>query len=187
MGDVKLIVGLGNPGTRYAATRHNLGFRVIDELSRRHAIDVSQEKFHAWFGSGSIGAQRAVLMKPTTFMNRSGQAVHAAGAFYRLDVADLLVISDDLALPLGKLRLRSGGSAGGQKGLGHIINRLGTDAFARLRIGIDPPVGDPVDYVLTRFSSDEQPVVEQAVQRAADAAECWLAGGVDEAMNKYNA
>ncbi len=187
MGDVKLIVGLGNPGTRYAATRHNLGFRVVDELAGRHVIDIGQEKFHGGFGSGSIGNQRVVLLKPTTFMNRSGQAVHAAGAFYRLELNELLVISDDMALPLGKLRLRPGGSAGGQKGLGDIINRLGSDAFARLRIGIDPPVGDPVDYVLTRFSPDEQPAIEQAVKRAADAVECWVANGIDAAMNQYNA
>ncbi|HEY3244572.1 MAG TPA: aminoacyl-tRNA hydrolase, partial [Phycisphaerae bacterium] len=109
MGDVKLIVGLGNPGTRYAATRHNIGFRVVDVLARRHGLDLSQEKFHAWFAGGSIGAQRVVLLKPTTFMNRSGQAVIAAVNFYRIEQADLLVVSDDHALPIGRLRFRAEG------------------------------------------------------------------------------
>ncbi|MCH7813359.1 MAG: aminoacyl-tRNA hydrolase, partial [Planctomycetes bacterium] len=110
---MKLIVGLGNPGTKYAATRHNVGFRVVDELGRRWGIGLAQEKFHAWFGRGSVADRDVILLKPTTFMNRSGQAVQATGRFYQLELSDLLVISDDLALPLGRLRFRARGGAGG--------------------------------------------------------------------------
>jgi PTH1 family peptidyl-tRNA hydrolase len=184
---VKLIVGLGNPGQKYAGTRHNVGFRVIDELARRWSIDLPQEKFHAWFGRGTLAGEQVVLLKPTTFMNRSGPAVLAAGRFYRLEPTDLLVISDDLALPLGRLRLRARGGAGGHNGLQDIIDRLGSDAFARMRLGIDPPIGDPADYVLSRFSESEESIVAATCCRAADAVECWVERGTEFAMNRYNA
>jgi len=184
---VRLIVGLGNPGTRYAMTRHNVGFRVVDELGQRHGIELNREKFHAWFGRGTILEEDVVLLKPTTFMNRSGQAVQAAGRFYRLELADLLVLSDDHALPLGRLRLRGAGSAGGHNGLQDVIDRLGSNRFARLRLGIDPPVGDAVSYVLARFGEQEETVVAAACRRAADAVECWLVQGLEAAMNRFNA
>ena len=183
---MKLIVGLGNPGPKYELTRHNVGFRVVDELARRHGMSLATEKFHGWFGRGTVGDQAAVLLKPTTYMNRSGQAVQAAGRFYQLEVEDLLVISDDHALPLAKLRLRRGGSAGGHNGLQDIVDRLGTDAFARLRVGIDPPLGDAVSWVLSRFTSDEETEMSVAIARAADAVECWMSRGIDAAMNLYN-
>jgi len=183
---VKLIVGLGNPGTKHAGTRHNVGFRVIDELARRCQADLSQEKFHAWFARATVAEQEVILLKPTTFMNRSGPAVLAAGRFYRLELGDLLVISDDLALPLGKLRLRGQGGAGGHNGLQDIIDRLGSEVFARLRIGIDPPIGDPVGWVLSRFSEAEESVAAAACCRAADAVECWIERGTECAMNRYN-
>ncbi len=183
---MKLIVGLGNPGTKYAATRHNVGFRVVDLLAARCGIDLSREKFHGWFGRGSMGETDVVLVKPTTFMNRSGQAVLAVAKFYRLELADLMVISDDTALPLGKLRIRPGGGAGGHNGLQDIIDRLGEDAFARLRVGIDSPLGDRVGFVLSRFAGQEQEQIAAALDRAADAVECWVSGGVDEAMNRHN-
>ncbi len=183
---MKLIVGLGNPGSQYAGTRHNAGFRVIDELAKRWDIRTRAEKFHGWFGKGRIGDESVVLLQPITFMNRSGQAVLAVGRFYRLEVSDLLVASDDLALGLGRLRLRPGGSAGSHRGLRDIINRLGTNEFARLRIGIGSAIGDAADYVLSRFTAEEEPLVETAVSRAADAAECWLKSGVEETMNRYN-
>ena len=182
-----MIVGLGNPGTKYHQTRHNLGFAVADALGRRWAIDLAREKFHAFFGDGEIRGQRVVLLKPTTFMNCSGQAVLAAGRFYQTPSRDLLVISDDLALPLGRIRVRSGGSAGNHNGLQDVIDRLGYSDFARLRVGIDPAVGSPSAYVLSRFAPDEVPVVERAVETASDAAEWWIEHGVMEAMNRFNA
>jgi len=184
---LKLIVGLGNPGAKYDGTRHNVGYRVVDVLARRIGVELRTEKFHAWFARGSIGEEQAVLMKPTTFMNRSGQAVLAAERFYRIEPADLLVISDDLALPLGRLRLRPWGSAGGHKGMQDIVDRLGTEAFARLRVGIDPPLGDPVSWVLSRFAESDAVAMGAACERAADAAVCWVARGVETAMNEYNA
>ena len=184
---MKLIVGLGNPGTKYAATRHNVGFRVVDLLAARCGVVLAGEKFHGWFARATVAEQDAVLLKPTTFMNRSGEAVLAAGRFYRLGLEDLLVISDDTALPLGKLRLRRSGGAGGHNGLQDVIDRLGSDDFARLRLGIDMPIGDQVRHVLSRFGGDQEQRMIEVCDRAADAVECWVAHGVDFAMNRYNA
>ncbi len=184
---MKLIVGLGNPGPKYARTRHNIGFRVVDELARRHGMSLTQEKFHAWFDKGTISDQDVVLLKPTTFMNLSGQAVQAAGRFYRAELADLLVISDDHSLPLGRLRLRRGGGAGGHNGLQDIVNRLGDNSFARLRIGIDPPIGSSVSWVLSPFTDDEEAIVSASSSRAADAVECWISHDTEFAMNRFNA
>ena len=184
---MKLIVGLGNPGTKYNGTRHNLGFAVVDALAERWAIEMTREKFHAFFGDGDVRGQRVALLKPTTFMNRSGQAVLAAGRFYQAEREDLLVISDDLALPLGRIRLRDGGSAGSHNGLQDIIDRVGFSDFARLRVGIDAPIGDPSTYVLSRFAPDELPVVQRVVEAVTDAAECWIEHGVTETMNRFNA
>lgn len=183
---MRLIVGLGNPGTRYEDARHNLGFMVVDELARRHDIDMGQEKFHAWVGMWDSGDTKVVLAKPTTFMNRSGQAVQAIGSFYKLELGDLLVVTDDLALPLGKLRFRARGSPGGHNGLADISQRLGTEEFARLRIGIDSPAFDAVDHVLGEFDESELPIVQAAVARAAAAATCWIEKGLVAAMNEYN-
>lgn len=183
---MKLIVGLGNPGSRYAKTRHNLGYMVVDELARRHAIDTTREKFQAWIGQGDIAEERVLLAKPTTFMNRSGQAVQAIGRFYKLELTDLLVVTDDLALPLGKLRVRPQGRAGGHNGLTDIIQRLGEDGFSRLRIGIDSPQWNASDHVLGEFDAEEMSVVTAAVLRSANAVECWIKDGVSSAMNEYN-
>jgi PTH1 family peptidyl-tRNA hydrolase len=183
---VKLVVGLGNPGGRYAGTRHNLGFDVVDVLAARHRIDLATEKFHGWFGTGDIGNDRVVLLKPTTFMNRSGNAVLSAVQFYKLDPADLMVIADDLAMPPGRLRMRMKGSSGNHNGLQDIIDRLGTEEWSRLRIGIGPATGDPSAYVLARFDPPEEPVMRAARERAADAVECWIGEGVERAMNRFN-
>ncbi|MCH8967529.1 MAG: aminoacyl-tRNA hydrolase [Planctomycetes bacterium] len=183
---MKLIIGLGNPGSRYAKTRHNLGYMVVDELARRHNIDTTREKFSAWIGQGAVGEERILLAKPTTFMNRSGQAVQAIGRFYKLELSDLLVVTDDLALPLGKLRLRALGSAGGHNGLTDIIERLGDDGFSRLRIGIDSPQWNASDHVLGEFDAEEMSIVTPAVTRSADAVEFWIRSGVSSAMNEYN-
>lgn len=184
---MKLIVGLGNPGSNYEQTRHNVGFRVIDCLAERWGFDLRTEKFHGWVASGSIVGVSAALMKPSTFMNLSGRAVIAAGRFYRLELSDLMVILDDLALECGRLRMRRSGTAGGHKGLGDIINRIGSDEFCRLRIGIGQAIGRPTDYVLGRFTPDEEAAANLAVKHAADAVEHWLAHGVESAMNAFNA
>jgi len=184
---MRLIVGLGNPGAKYQGTRHNVGFRVIDELARRGGITVSRRRFSGQVGGGRIGEHRVVLLKPTTYMNLSGQAVRAAMVFHRLGMEDLLVVVDDLSLPLGRLRVRGQGSAGGHHGLSSIIQELGDDSFCRLRVGIGQARGGQmVDHVLSAFSPEEEAVVGPAVERAADAVECWLAKGPQEAMNRFN-
>lgn len=183
---MKLIVGLGNPGPQYAGTRHNIGFDTVDLLAKRWQIDLSVEKFHGWFGQGDVRGERVVLLKPTMYMNRSGRAVSGAGRFYKLSLEELLVVSDDLALPPGCLRLRSGGSAGGHKGLQDIIDRLGSDAWSRLRIGIGEATGAATQYVLSRFDEMEETVMERVRPRAADAVECWIESGIDLAMTRFN-
>ncbi len=183
---MKLIVGLGNPGAEYTDTRHNLGYRVVDRLAERWQIAMSRQRFSAWVGDGSIGGRHVILLKPTAFMNRSGEAVAAASRFYKLALSDLLVISDDLALPVGRIRLRAGGSAGGHKGLADVTDRLGTQAFARLRVGIGQAQDDAVDYVLSPFEANEAPIAQRAEARAADAVETWVAQGIEMAMTKHN-
>ena len=174
---MKLIVGLGNAGPRYAGTRHNVGFDVADTLASRWRIGMEVEKFSAFFGSGEIHSQR---------MNRSGRAVLAAGRFYKIELEDLLVIADDLALPVGRLRIRAGGSSGSHKGLQSVIDTLSSQAWSRLRVGIGEAVGDPSVYVLSRFTEDEEVIVRQVRQGAADAVECWIRDGVDSAMTRFN-
>jgi len=179
-------VGLGNPGPEYAGTRHNIGYQVIDLLASRWKIDLNGEKFHAWFGVGEFRGERVALAKPTTYMNRSGQAVTAAGRFYKLELSDLLVICDDLALPVGRLRMRAGGSSGSHNGLQDIVDRSGSEEWCRLRIGIGERVGSGAAYVLSRFAPDEQEIVEGATARSAEAVECWVTEGPDLAMTRYN-
>lgn len=183
---MKLVVGLGNAGAKYAGTRHNVGFDVIDLLATRWSVDLSTEKFHGWFGDARIHGQRVALLKPTTLMNRSGRAVLAAGQFFKLEQADLLVVCDDLALPVGRLRLRAQGSSGGHKGLQDIIDRLGDDEWCRLRIGIGDAIGDPVVYVLQRFTEEDEAIMERSRPRAADAVECWIQNGPAQAMTRFN-
>lgn len=183
---MKLIVGLGNPGPKYTGTRHNVGFEVVDELSSRWSIALATEKFHAWFGKGAIGGESVVLLKPTTYMNRSGSAVLAAGRFYKLELPDLLVVSDDMALPPGRLRMRAGGSSGGHNGLSDVARHVGSEDWCRLRLGIGAPIGDPATYVTSRFGAEESAVIGPAVLRAADAVECWVEHGCDLAMTRFN-
>lgn len=185
-----MVVGLGNPGEEYADTRHNVGFKVIDSLGEKLGIDVSKGKFGAFFGLGEIQAgedKKLILLKPLQFMNRSGQAVVTAAGFYKLDVGDLLVISDDMAMEPGRLRIRAKGSAGGHNGLADIIDKLGTNEFARLRIGIGKSerIAD-VDFVLGKPTESEQQLLNEAIERARDAVICWLKNGLDVAMNEFN-
>lgn len=186
---MKLIAGLGNPGPRYASSRHNVGFQVADELARRWGLDLTRydRHFDGLLGETQRGAERVLLLKPATYMNLSGRSVAAAWRFYKLALPDLLIVHDDLDLPLGQLRLRAGGSAGGHRGLDDVLRQLGSPEVPRLRIGIGKVHRDAtVDYVLGRFDPDEQPAAAAAVARAADAVECWLTAGLAAAMNRYN-
>lgn len=183
-----IVLGLGNPGAEYAHTRHNIGFDVIDILASRHRIRLNLHRDHARYGLGRIADVPVLLAKPMTYMNRSGEAARALLQRYPLEPARLLVIVDDVALPPGKIRVRPSGSDGGHNGLESIIQCLGTQAFPRVRVGIgSPPPGQMVEYVLSRFSPQEQPIIEEALQRAADAVEVAIAEGVQAAMNRFNA
>jgi PTH1 family peptidyl-tRNA hydrolase len=186
---MKIVIGLGNPGRRYEGTRHNVGFVVIKELARRHDANASKSQFQAEVSEVSIAGEKVLLVQPQTFMNVSGTTALQVRDFYKLNDDDLLVVCDDFALPLGRLRLRPQGSGGGQKGLANIILRLGTENVPRLRIGVGPlPTGwDAADFVLSKFAKNETAEVELATVRAADAAEQWIADGLSAAMNKYNA
>ncbi len=184
---MKLIVGLGNPGRSYADTRHNVGFRVVDELARRWGLSLTQRKFNGVTADGRRGEQRVLLLKPTTYMNLSGRSIGEAVTFYKVALHDLLLVTDDLALPLGRLRLRARGSAGGHKGLVSTIRALGSEDFARLRVGIGSAEReDAVNYVLGPFTPAEEEIIGPSISRAADAVEYWLENGVDSAMNKFN-
>lgn len=185
---MKLVVGLGNPGKKYEGTRHNLGYAVLAELARRLQVSSFKSKFDGELVETFFDGEKLLLLSPVTYMNNSGTSVRAARDFYGLSNEDLLVICDDLSLAVGKLRLRAGGSSGGQKGLEDIIRKLGSDDFPRLRIGIGsaPPGWDAANYVLARFTSDELTVIEQTVAKAADAAACWIREGLAACMNRFN-
>ena len=185
--EIKLIVGLGNPGARYANSRHNIGFMIADRCARAHEFDFARKRFNAQIAEGSIGRQRILLAKPQTFMNLSGDAVGKLFAFYKIAPHDLLVIYDDLDLPLGKMRLRSRGSAGGHHGMESIIARVGTSDFPRLRVGIGRPNPDAdIDHVLGSFDADERAVMDETFARAVGAIDAWLADGIAAAMNRFN-
>ena len=184
-----LLVCLGNPGDQYENTRHNVGFMVADELAERHNIPVQRLKFRALTNTVTVGDRKVLLMKPVTYMNLSGEAVHEAAAFYKIPPEHILVISDEVALAPGKLRVRRSGSAGGHNGLKNIIAHLGTDQFPRIRLGVGSkphPDYDMADWVLGKFQGEDKKAVEAAVKKAADAAECLIREGVDKAMNQYN-
>jgi PTH1 family peptidyl-tRNA hydrolase len=187
---MKLIVGLGNPGPEYRDTRHNVGFKVVDALAERWRVSDSwREKFEALHIKTSVGDEAVILAKPLTFMNLSGQAVVGLSGFYKIDPSDILVISDDVALPVGRLRARRDGSAGGQNGLKSIIQSLATQAFPRLRVGVGrgDTRRDLADHVLGRFEADERETVSAAVLRAADASEVFLSEGIERVMSVFNA
>lgn len=183
-----LIVGLGNPGPEYARNRHNVGFQTLDILGARYGLRFDQRQHHARLTRGQIAGCPVLLAKPLTYMNVSGQAVSALLTRRKVDTPRLLVVLDDLDLPLGVLRLRPGGGHGGHKGLRSIIQSLDTSDFARLRMGIGRPPGrmDPADYVLRNFARAEEPEAAVMRERAADAIEAWLLAGLDEAMNRFN-
>jgi PTH1 family peptidyl-tRNA hydrolase len=186
---MKLVVGLGNPGRKYQGTRHNVGFDTLAELARRHGVGTARGQFEADVLEADLQGERALLVQPQTYMNRSGMSVVRARDFYKLADDELLVVCDDFNLPLAKLRVRAKGTAGGQRGLEDIIRCLGTSEFARLRIGIGPVPDrwDPADFVLSKFTQDERKEIDLATMRAADAVVHWAREGIAACMNRYNA
>jgi PTH1 family peptidyl-tRNA hydrolase len=185
---VKLVIGLGNPGSKYVGTRHNVGFDVVRELARRYGVGQPQAKFQGEYQDVLIQSEKILLIAPQTFMNRSGESVWQFVRFYQPKPADIVVICDDMNLPTGRLRWRPSGSAGGQKGLNDIIQRLGHQAFSRLRIGVGRPPGrmDVTAWVLGRFCENEKEDMEHAVVRAADSVEKWITEGIESTMVEFN-
>jgi PTH1 family peptidyl-tRNA hydrolase len=184
---MKVVVGLGNPGRQYAGTRHNVGFDVIDYLAKGPGVGSSRSAFQSEVVEMTEGGEKVLLVKPQTFMNLSGRAVRAVLDFYKLTPADLLVVCDDYNLPLGKLRVRAKGSAGGQNGLKNIQDQLGTDEYPRLRVGIGQPApGEAVDFVLTRFKPGERAAADEAVANAANGVLVWVRQGLAACMNRVN-
>lgn len=186
--EVKMIVGLGNPGEEYIGTRHNVGFTVIDSLSKQLKVDLKKRKFGAAFGQSEFEDKKLILLKPQQYMNCSGQVVATAAGFYKLSPNDLLVVTDDMALEPGRIRIRARGSAGGHNGLADIIEKLGSCEFGRLRIGIGRDVNETAhNYVLDKPTDRDRPLIEAAIVKAQQAVICWVRYGVEAAMNEFNA
>lgn len=184
-----LLVCLGNPGEKYENTRHNVGYMVADEIGQRCRSPIQKLRFKALTDVVTISGQKVLVMKPVTYMNLSGEAVRQAVDFYKVAPDHVLVVSDDTALAVGRLRIRRGGSAGGHNGLKNIILHLGTDQFPRLRVGVGEkphPDYDMADWVLGKFQGEDKKAIDQAVKRAADAVECILAEGIDRGMSRFN-
>lgn len=185
---MKLIIGLGNPGAEYARTRHNIGFEAIDTLARINNISINKNKFKGLYGEGFIGGDKAILIKPQTYMNLSGESIISFISWYKVQAKDILVIYDDVSLAPGKLRIRQKGSPGGHNGIKSIIQHLGTDEFERIKIGVgEKPQGwDLADYVLGRFSNSETKLMDTIMEDVADATQMIIEKGIQEAMNAYN-
>ncbi|RKI71817.1 aminoacyl-tRNA hydrolase [bacterium 1xD42-67] len=184
-----LLVCLGNPGDKYEGTRHNVGFMVADEVAERRNAPIQRLRFKALTNILTIAGEKVLVMEPITYMNLSGEAVRPAADFYKIPPDHVLVVSDDTALPVGRLRIRTKGSAGGHNGLKSIIQHLGTDQFPRLRVGVGEkphPDYDMADWVLGKFTGEDKKTITAAVKRAADAIECILAEGIDRGMGKFN-
>ncbi|MCJ7763756.1 MAG: aminoacyl-tRNA hydrolase [Dehalococcoidales bacterium] len=188
---MKLIVGLGNPGSGYSKNRHNVGFTCLRHLAHKHGISLNKKQSEARTGSGKIEGETVTLARPQTFMNLSGQSVSRLLKKLKLSLDDLIVIHDDLDLPLGRIRIRQSGGSGGHNGIKSLISELGSQDFIRIRIGIGRPSGyasedDVIDFVLSDFTPEERMVIKKAVDEASDAAICLLAEGLETAMNRYN-
>ena len=184
-----LLVGLGNPGDKYDNTRHNVGFAAIDQLAEELRVPVQKLKYRALTQTVELGGAKVLLMKPITYMNLSGEAVGEAARFFKIPADHVLVLSDDVSLPVGRLRIRKGGSAGGHNGLKSIIQHLGTDQFPRVKIGVGEkphPDYDMADWVLGKFAGEDLKTITQAIERVGKAAECYIQDGPDKAMNKFN-
>lgn len=184
---MKIIAGLGNPGKEYENTKHNVGFLTIDILAEKYDIKVNKIKFKGLVGEGMIGTEKVILVKPQTYMNLSGQCIREIMAFYKLDIEDLVIIYDDIDLPMGNLRIRKKGSAGTHNGMRSIIYDLRDDGFPRVRVGIGGErKGDLANYVISGFSGDDRKLIEEAIVKAADAVACLVKDGIDRAMADYN-
>lgn len=185
---MKLIVGLGNPGRQYAGTRHNVGFMTVDLLGEALGIPVGKNKEQALIGEGFLGGEKVVLVKPQTYMNLSGLAVGALVRWYKVNPEDMLVIYDDMDMELGRLRLRSQGSAGGHNGIKSLIGALGTEKFPRLKVGIGRPLirGEVTGHVLTPFTTEEWEEIKPCLERAVEAVKVWIREGLEAAMNRFN-
>ena len=184
-----LVVGLGNPGARYESTRHNMGFLALDRLAEREKLRFNKLRFKAWTAEWKLGEDKVLVMKPQTYMNLSGESVGAAARFYKIPADHILVVSDDISLPVGKLRLRSAGSAGGHNGLKNIIQHLGTDRFPRIKVGVGSPQQagyDVVYWVIGMPTGEDQNVLLDALDRAAQAIPAVITQGMDRAMNQFN-
>ncbi len=184
-----LVVGLGNPGAKYESTRHNMGFLVVDKLAQNEKLKFNKLRFKAWTATWEVGGEKVLLMKPQTYMNLSGEAVGQAARFYKIPADHVLVISDDIALPAGKLRIRAGGSAGGHNGLKNIIQHLGTDRFPRIKVGVGSPQQaeyDIADWVTGKPMGADQKVIIEALDKAVAAIPVLIEQGVDRAMNRFN-
>lgn len=188
MPDLHLIIGLGNPGARYENTRHNIGFRTAERFAARYSLNFGKIEHKAQTASGTAAGQRVLLAKPQTFMNVSGESVQPLVSYYKVPPERIIVVADDLDLPLGTVRLRKSGSSGGQNGLKSILQRLGTQEIARVRLGIGRPPGrmDPADYVLSNWKGDEAIIAVEMQDRAVAALELWLTDGIDLAMSRFN-
>ena len=184
-----LVVGLGNPGARYESTRHNMGFLALDRLAEREKLRFNKLRFKAWTAEWKLGEDKVLVMKPQTYMNLSGESVGAAARFYKIPADHILVVSDDIALPVGKLRLRASGSAGGHNGLKNIIRHLGSDRFPRVKVGVGMPQNaeyDIADWVTGMPMGEEQKILLDALDRAAQAIPAVIILGMDKAMNRFN-
>jgi PTH1 family peptidyl-tRNA hydrolase len=185
--EIKMVVGLGNPGKEYVDTRHNVGFRVIDSVAEALKIGVKKKKFGACFGEGEFADKKLILLKPMRFMNCSGEVVATAAGFYKVALSDLLVVSDDMALPVGRIRVRPRGSSGGHNGLADVIEKLGTENIGRLRIGIGQSNDKAAeDYVLDKPTKEERRLLDEAIAKARDAVLCWVENGIEATRIKYN-
>lgn len=181
-----LIVGLGNPEEKYNNTRHNIGFEAVDYIADKYNIDINRKKFKGVYGEGFIGNEKVILMKPTTYMNLSGECIREVIDFYKLTSEDILVIYDDISLDVGRIRIRPKGSAGGHNGIKSIINHLGTDEFSRIKIGVGQPKGDLVNHVLGKFSKEENEVLEESLEATKLATETIIKEDTQAGMNKFN-
>ena len=184
-----MIVGLGNPGRQYEESKHNTGFRVVDELAKRWNVTLWQDKMDALVAQTTVNGEKIILVKPQTYMNESGRAVGPLMRWYKIDQPDVYVAYDDMDLAVGRLRIRKGGSAGGHNGLKSIIQHLGTDQFPRIKVGVGQkphPDYDMADWVLSKFAGEDLKTITEAIRKAADAVECLIQEGPDKAMNRFN-
>lgn len=181
-----LIVGLGNPGQEYKNTRHNVGFDLLDLIANKYDIDMSKSKFKGIYGEGRIGNEKVILLKPTTYMNLSGESAREVIDFYKISNENIIILYDDISLDVGKLRIRSKGSAGGHNGIKSIIQHLNSDVFTRIKIGVGQPKGNLVSHVLGGFSKEDREKIQDIFEVSANAIECIISEGITEAMNKFN-